>query len=1234
MVFNKGSHALRSGPRQHWQPRRRHPLRKPTRTSIRERGAMLIIAMGVLTLLAVLGTTFVSLMRLEKKATLNYIDAQVVDLINESALDRIIADLRGLSNHLSYSSYSRTPWLFKLKNRDRLGQGMVDIESPEVGNWDILASDKARVMRYKTKVIDTSTQININGQQDTTARMLENLCNAIVRSPDLRKGDAYPLYTGPKQTGDRLKGSDIMRFRNTLESHRFRTKTQIRDLIGQENFDTIKDFITVHSWEDPFTYKPTDGLEEVVEFGASSGTGGGGAGLGGGGASNSHPEAVSPNSRVAPEPRSPININLAPEEVLIATLMGVGGRRPFPYSRIVYGQIDGGADIRGDRIPGTEELENLLPRAVWVYSPRLEYEHAQKIARRIIQNRKTTARQFMTWSSGEAGRPGYAEFINDLDESFFPNPELAVIIDPVNPRDRRAQQDLKGGTEIANMWRRGHDSRERAFRRQYGKPFHSRNAFYYELVKAAVIANANPNSRLNRHNSNVPAHTAVDKSDLVVLDEADRQTPRYGYTTEFTFDSTGVFEVTTLAQIAQRQTDNDAPGGGSSVSPGIRSRRDDLGLTPLYEKKMRSVVKVFDVLRHTNQFHFEKTFRAGSFSSRNDRRNVVTWPEPFVALTDAVTAGSIRDGRVELAGMQDSVRLQVPPSSRQQLYQSPAAISMAHGFQDRTDQSYSQLKRLAQSGGGLGSPEFNRQIRDILNANFSRTRAPNREYYAREDLIARGSYQGGSAAEINLDPNVNTSGLGNDLAPDGLHTSVFTMTHLGGRFLYLPAHGNMVTPTGGKGGRAAQVGAAFASDSAGNVPYYQGGVAFWVKFEFDGLDPVFSGLVGCTQVVEDVASAPTDYKGSEGQQFYIFKNTKGQLRVVRMYYHECFQDLGGDGGEGGGGGGGETGDTSTLVPQLGELAQSEGGAQQVQAYLDQRKLIARSDVLVDISHFKAHEWHHLAVDWHDENPGQPLTVWIDFERIQTPPYVPQEDIQDVPTAWVRLNVRRPRDGLFIGGFIRKQKVSDSGVFKWYSNTFRPNQGSATVIERPLKRVIANATIDEFIAYSGTFSSVRRYFAPRGAPGYFTNQPGTYANVFEIPLPPEIEHVVMRSFDWTSYYPTFYTGGGASIRAPVNLRVEQIRGQAQLGGKVNPSGLSEGWRTPMTRTAVSNRPCVRRQSRGLLGRNAELAYKFTIPPGITQTGTLAGGAMQTPAIDDVTATYYLPDPKILHQEELD
>ena len=74
----------------------------------RRQGAMLIVTMGVLTLLAVLGTAFVSLMRLEKQATRNYIDAQVVDLINESALERTISDLTGGVNYLSYTSYYRT----------------------------------------------------------------------------------------------------------------------------------------------------------------------------------------------------------------------------------------------------------------------------------------------------------------------------------------------------------------------------------------------------------------------------------------------------------------------------------------------------------------------------------------------------------------------------------------------------------------------------------------------------------------------------------------------------------------------------------------------------------------------------------------------------------------------------------------------------------------------------------------------------------------------------------------------------------------------------------------------------------------------------------------------------------------------------------------------------------------------------------------------------------------------
>ena len=77
-----------------------------------------------------------------------------------------------------------------------------------------------------------------------------------------------------------------------------------------------------------------------------------------------------------------------------------------------------------------------------------------------------------------------------------------------------------------------------------------------------------------------------------------------------------------------------------------------------FRRKMRTIVKVFDVLRHTSQFHFEKTFNSGSRSSQGDRRYVVTWPEPMAALTELYTQGTRRDGRVELSGQLDGNRLE------------------------------------------------------------------------------------------------------------------------------------------------------------------------------------------------------------------------------------------------------------------------------------------------------------------------------------------------------------------------------------------------------------------------------------------------------------------------------------------------------------------------------------------------------------------------------------------------
>src|SRR6185503_1623003 len=97
----------------------------------REGGAILIIAIGVLTLLAILGATFAHLMRLEKQATKNYLDSQEVDLITDSALEAVIAQLRGADNWFSFTQY-RAPWLYKLLKVDDLAHGLEPLDSDNV----------------------------------------------------------------------------------------------------------------------------------------------------------------------------------------------------------------------------------------------------------------------------------------------------------------------------------------------------------------------------------------------------------------------------------------------------------------------------------------------------------------------------------------------------------------------------------------------------------------------------------------------------------------------------------------------------------------------------------------------------------------------------------------------------------------------------------------------------------------------------------------------------------------------------------------------------------------------------------------------------------------------------------------------------------------------------------------------------------------------------------------------
>ena len=59
-----------------------------------DRGSMLIVAIGILTLLSVLALTFVSIMKLERSASTNYVDGVRARLIAEGGLEMSSAQIR------------------------------------------------------------------------------------------------------------------------------------------------------------------------------------------------------------------------------------------------------------------------------------------------------------------------------------------------------------------------------------------------------------------------------------------------------------------------------------------------------------------------------------------------------------------------------------------------------------------------------------------------------------------------------------------------------------------------------------------------------------------------------------------------------------------------------------------------------------------------------------------------------------------------------------------------------------------------------------------------------------------------------------------------------------------------------------------------------------------------------------------------------------------------------------
>lgn len=1125
----------------------------------RRRGSMLIIALAVLTLLSIIAVTFAALMRLERKATENFVNATSVDMLATSAESSVIAMLRGGTFWDGFTDprEGRSPWLYGLKSsRGDLRYGgllpLVDTP-PEQTSFaaDLGATygGAASSDRYRVKLIDCNSQIFINGEQDTIAQMLDTLGEALRRDSEIQ---IDPLNTEPKESGKKLSGRDILLYRSKLPGQRFATKAQLKDLIGEENFLIISDYVTAHAWENPYTYRAGDGSEPVrrsLEGDAFT------AGI------------IDPNPLVEqppnllPESRAPINVNTASRPVLIACLKGLGGRRAFPYTEVSNRPFEdenrGAIDIETGTLPPTQEEFRLLQFPIWYYSQPLSFESAEQIADEIIRARKV--RPFKVWRSGNQLEPGFEEFINQLPETIFPPPTTARV---VNPRDKtnsnRYRAQNTDGSQA--MWNRGHSGSERGVRRQAGLAVSGANAWYYDMMRDTLKANFNPNTRINKYNPNGPAYVAVDKANLVKLanDGTDDSGLEVGHTTDFCFDSKGIYEITSVAEILVGD--------------------DPANVETFAETQRRSVVKVFDVLHQTTQQQFEEPFNEGGRSSFRDRLSVTTFPFPMDAMHPDYYFGSTQDGRVELSGSTDAERGQLRPELRNNVFQQQPNVKLAHDFRYRDPQNMAQLERRLQSG-GRGSDEVRQLLAQILDPAYSQAGAQFRYRYSRD------RWSGAKDAEDELE-NIDEPIVGapGDLQPDGLHMSFMRVPRTGTRILRFPASRYREGPLS-----QGEIGPSYQNDLK-NLPYYQGGVSFWIKPEFDGQDPIFSGILKTTQVQTRVGQGPED---SEGTQFFVWKNTSGELRVTRLYYHQAFfRDQ-----------------PNQAYPLIGDDEELEGEDFET----DARKAWARTDVIVDVRDWKAHEWHHVVVQFDDDADANRVQVRIDGEPLD---FLTNHNIG--LGRFVALNEEEPKDEIMIGGIYRNQAVAGQGIFKFGGNVA---QRSMQEFSPSVKKVPVNATIDEFRTFLGFYDGGNREL------GYYTREQGTYTNRFEVPFPEGIQRVRLRSLTWSVYPPTMYAG------LPVRWIPEQdfefsVAGPNRINAFV-PLGdpASEAERNPR----VAGQWLY--PSGSLFGRTGTIAYQVKMK-GALGSQKYGDRIVASPVLDDVTMTYYLPSAQILLSEGID
>ena len=203
----------------------------------------------------------------------------------------------------------------------------------------------------------------------------------------------------------------------------------------------------------------------------------------------------------------------------------------------------------------------------------------------------------------------------------------------------------------------------------------------------------------------------------------------------------------------------------------------------------------------------------------------------------------------------------------------------------------------------------------------------------------------------------------------------------------------------------------------------------------------------------DFSSTYAANKYHEGSQMYLYINTMGKLRLTRLCYAFTFHTA----IEGG----------NTVIKKYGSVDKDEK---------DPGRSYPRKDIEVDVSTWKAYEWHYINIYWND-NTG---VLAIEIDGQDTANNNVFDDPDNYGIGYCILNEVNPHDSFFLNGFFRREKMP-GGYFLFASNIDYP--GNA-VIDQVVSKLTTSASAVMPQRYSPTspISYSNSFLYPGGTGG--------------------------------------------------------------------------------------------------------------------------------------------------------